>query len=223
VRPHEALGMQTPASVYVASEREYPRQVAEPEYAETMLVRAVHSEGHFRWKKRHDVFLSEVLWGERIGLLPLDESQWQEVAIELIVALPPQALVELLRSLVVDRRFQGQTVCLRRFGKLASTLHQGTRNAELSRFRHDEQVVQYPLPRQIDGREEGVQIHEAGNFRFEACHEHHGLGLAKPCEQEATRGLHIGRLAVELTIGIEERRDVAHIGWGRLHDLRNVC
>src|SRR5271165_4301360 len=32
VRPHEALGMQTPASVYVPSEREYPRQVAEPEY-----------------------------------------------------------------------------------------------------------------------------------------------------------------------------------------------
>ena len=73
VRPHEALQMQTPASVYVASERECPRQVKEPEYPETMLVRSIHSHGHFRWKKRHDVFLSEVLWGERVGLLPIDE------------------------------------------------------------------------------------------------------------------------------------------------------
>jgi hypothetical protein len=37
-----------------------------------MLVRAIKSHGHFRWKK-HDVFLSEVLWGERVGLLPVDE------------------------------------------------------------------------------------------------------------------------------------------------------
>ena len=73
VRPHEALGMKTPASVYVASAHEYPRQVPEPEYPDSMLVRPVHSKGHFRWKKRHDVFLSEVLWGERIGLLPIDE------------------------------------------------------------------------------------------------------------------------------------------------------
>src|SRR5271166_2052003 len=78
VRQHEALGMQTPASVYVPSEREYPRQVAEPEYPETMLVRPVHSKGQFRWKKRQDVFLSEVLWGERIGLLPLDD-RWYTV------------------------------------------------------------------------------------------------------------------------------------------------
>jgi transposase InsO family protein len=72
VRPHEALGMQTPASVYEPSGRAYPKQVAEPEYPDTMLVRTVKSHGHFRWKK-HDVFLSEVLWGERVGLLPVDD------------------------------------------------------------------------------------------------------------------------------------------------------
>jgi putative transposase len=78
VRPHEALHMQTPASVYGASEREYPRRVPEVEYPATMLVRPVHSKGHFRWKQRHEVFVSEVLWGERIGLLPLDE-RWYTV------------------------------------------------------------------------------------------------------------------------------------------------
>jgi len=72
VRPHEALDMQTPASVYEPSPQAYPAQVPEPEYPSTMLVRSVKQQGVFRWKK-HDVFLSEVLWGECIGLLPRDE------------------------------------------------------------------------------------------------------------------------------------------------------
>lgn len=78
VRPHEALQMQTPASVYALSSREYPRQIQEPEYPSTMLVRSVHAHGHFRWKNRHDVFLSEVLWGEHVGLLPTDE-RWYTI------------------------------------------------------------------------------------------------------------------------------------------------
>jgi len=32
----------------------------------------VKHQGVFRWKK-HDVLLSEVLWAERIGLLPVDD------------------------------------------------------------------------------------------------------------------------------------------------------
>lgn len=72
VRPHEALGMQTPAAVYQPSPRRFPAVVPEPEYPETMLVRSVRSQGQFRWKK-HEVFVSEVLYGERIGLLPVEE------------------------------------------------------------------------------------------------------------------------------------------------------
>jgi transposase InsO family protein len=72
VRPHEALGMQTPASVYELSPRPYPEQLPEVDYPDTMLVRTVKAHGHFRWKK-HDVFLSEVLWGEPVGLLPVDD------------------------------------------------------------------------------------------------------------------------------------------------------
>jgi transposase InsO family protein len=72
VRPHEALGMQTPAAIYEPSPREFPARVPDPEYPETMLVRSVKHQGQFRWKK-HDVFLSEVLWSERIGLLPEDD------------------------------------------------------------------------------------------------------------------------------------------------------
>jgi transposase InsO family protein len=72
VRPHEALGMQTPGSVYEPSPRAYPARLPEVEYPDTMLVRTVKSHGHFRWKM-HDVFLSEVLWGEPVGLLPVDD------------------------------------------------------------------------------------------------------------------------------------------------------
>src|SRR6266849_4538772 len=71
-RPHEALGMQTPAVLYGPSARAYPARVPEPEYPATMLVRSVHHQGQIRWKK-HDVVLSQVLWGERVGLLPVDE------------------------------------------------------------------------------------------------------------------------------------------------------
>lgn len=72
VRPHEALEMQTPAAIYTASPRRFPRRLPEPEYPDTMLVRTVQHKGDFRWKK-HEVFVSAVLWGERIGLLPVDE------------------------------------------------------------------------------------------------------------------------------------------------------
>ncbi len=72
VRPHEALQMQTPAAVYQPSARPFPARLPEPDYPENMLVRSVRPHGHFRWKK-DDVFLSEVLWGERVGLMPEDD------------------------------------------------------------------------------------------------------------------------------------------------------
>jgi transposase InsO family protein len=71
-RPHEALEMKTPAAVYTPSAREYPARLPEPEYPDSMLVRSVRHQGQMRWKKQ-DVFLTEVLWGERVGLLPVDE------------------------------------------------------------------------------------------------------------------------------------------------------
>ena len=72
VRPHEALGMQTPAAAYELSPRSYPARIPEPKYPESMQVLHVKSQGQFRWKKQ-DVFLSEVLWGEPVGLSPVDD------------------------------------------------------------------------------------------------------------------------------------------------------
>jgi len=71
-RPHEALEMQTPASVYTPSERAYPARVSEPEYGSGFLVRRVRTCGQFHWKNEN-VFLSETLAGEPMGLLAVDE------------------------------------------------------------------------------------------------------------------------------------------------------
>ena len=72
VRPHQALGMQTPAAVYRSSPRQFPVRVPEPEYGTAMQVRRIQKRGEFKWK-HCDVFLSEVLYGERVGLLPIDD------------------------------------------------------------------------------------------------------------------------------------------------------
>jgi len=45
VRSHEALGMQTPASVYVSSPRIYPGRACEPEYDSPMRVRRIQQQG----------------------------------------------------------------------------------------------------------------------------------------------------------------------------------
>jgi transposase InsO family protein len=72
VRPHQALDMQTPAAIYRSSPRQFPARVKEPEYGTTMQVRRVQKHGEFKWKDAQ-VFLSEVLYGERVGLLPIDD------------------------------------------------------------------------------------------------------------------------------------------------------
>lgn len=72
LRPHEALDMQTPASIYRPSARPFPERLAEPEYGTAMKVRRVFPHGQFFWNY-HSIFLSKVLAGERIGLLPIDD------------------------------------------------------------------------------------------------------------------------------------------------------
>ena len=74
-RPHEALGQRPPAALYPSSPRPYPARVPEPEYDTGMMVRHVYPHGQFFWKG-HDVFLSKVLAGERIGLEPIDDRYW---------------------------------------------------------------------------------------------------------------------------------------------------
>jgi transposase InsO family protein len=75
VRPHEALGQKTPSSQYQASPRLYPERVPEPEYPDGMQVRRVQRHGGFYWKHQ-EVFLTEALDAERIGLEQIDDRCW---------------------------------------------------------------------------------------------------------------------------------------------------
>lgn len=78
VRPHEALGMATPASVYEPSGRAYPSREPELTYPDGWSVRRVQKRGEFYWGGA--VELSEVLAGEPIGLEPLDGRYWRTYA-----------------------------------------------------------------------------------------------------------------------------------------------
>jgi putative transposase len=75
-RPHEALGMRTPAECYTVSPRTYPVRLPKPEYSQAMRVRSVFPAGQFFWNYNH-VFLSKVLAGERVGLLQIDDHSWR--------------------------------------------------------------------------------------------------------------------------------------------------
>lgn len=75
-RPHEALGQRPPASVYHPSTRPYPERVAEVEYPESMQVRRVQMRGDIKWRCRQ-LFISETLRGEPVGLEQIDDQRWK--------------------------------------------------------------------------------------------------------------------------------------------------
>jgi transposase InsO family protein len=75
LRPHEALDQETPASVYVPSPRQYPLRLPEVQYPSGTLVRKVHHNGCLR-RKGDEIFVSQTLAGEPVGLRQLDEHHW---------------------------------------------------------------------------------------------------------------------------------------------------
>ena len=74
-RPHEALGQQPPALHYQVSVRACPVRVLPPAYPGHWLSRRVGPSGCFRFQSRQ-VFVSEVLAGEEIGLEEVEEELW---------------------------------------------------------------------------------------------------------------------------------------------------
>ncbi len=75
-RPHEALEQRTPASVYQVSLRKYTGRLEEPEYESWMETRKVQARGEFKWHGM-ELFLSETLRGETIGLKEVSEGRWE--------------------------------------------------------------------------------------------------------------------------------------------------
>jgi putative transposase len=72
-RPHEALGLDTPAKHYQPSSRIYSGRLREPDYAADHDVRRVRSNGDIKWRGSC-IFLSEALIGEPVGIVETEES-----------------------------------------------------------------------------------------------------------------------------------------------------
>jgi transposase InsO family protein len=98
-RPHEALGQQPPASVYVQSLRAYKPPPKLAEYPEGTVVRNVQNRGEFYWRSAA-IFLGEALAGERIALRQLDERYWKVCFMHLELGL----LDEKQRRMVSSRQ-----------------------------------------------------------------------------------------------------------------------
>jgi putative transposase len=75
-RPHEALGLKTPASFYVRSSRSYPCPLRKPVYDQAAAVRQVRSSGEIKWNGEF-VFVNHVLAGEPIGIEETESGEWR--------------------------------------------------------------------------------------------------------------------------------------------------
>ncbi len=71
IRPHEALQMETPASVHEFSPVKYSKQVADPVYGSEMMTRKVAANGALRWGSYEWVSICNALSGKYIGVKPL--------------------------------------------------------------------------------------------------------------------------------------------------------
>jgi len=84
-RPHHALGMRTPGSLYTASTRELPERVPEPEYPGHCRVRRVRANGMVRFRDQ-EIFLSEVLMGLNVAFEEVDDGVWSIYFYDLLLA-----------------------------------------------------------------------------------------------------------------------------------------
>lgn len=75
VRPHEALGQETPASFYEVSPRPMPSKIPALEYPAHYERRYVSANGGMRWGNRW-VNVSVCCIGEHVGLEEIDDGVW---------------------------------------------------------------------------------------------------------------------------------------------------
>jgi transposase InsO family protein len=77
IRPHEALNLETPASVHEFSTRPFPEKIANFDYESDMKVLKVTKNGSVRWGAYYWVYLSASLQGKYIGALNMGNGIWR--------------------------------------------------------------------------------------------------------------------------------------------------
>jgi len=76
IRPHEALGMKTPAEVHEHSPREYFGVIRSWEYDSTKTLRYVTANGAIRWGHSDFIMISTALSGKYVGLEEVADGIW---------------------------------------------------------------------------------------------------------------------------------------------------
>lgn len=85
-RPHEALGLDVPASRYRASQTSFPDRLPDPEYDTGDLVRSVTRDGYVRFRG-HTVKLSQAFAGLQVAVRPTAmDGIWKAVFMRFNVA-----------------------------------------------------------------------------------------------------------------------------------------
>ena len=74
VRPHEAINQETPASRYRKSDRPFPTTLGDCEYPYHSFTRRVNSSGRISLNGNHQVRISKVFAGERLGIKDYNDS-----------------------------------------------------------------------------------------------------------------------------------------------------
>lgn len=85
-RPHESIGMATPASIYQPSSRPFPRKLPPIEYPSHFETRRVHQHGDITWRGQR-FFVSQALAGQWLGLEAKADGWWVYYCHQLIANL----------------------------------------------------------------------------------------------------------------------------------------
>jgi len=77
IRPHEALAMETPASMHNFSTRPFPEKIPHFDYNTNLKVLKVTQNGAIRWKSYYWVYLTAALKGKYVGIEDLGNGIWK--------------------------------------------------------------------------------------------------------------------------------------------------
>lgn len=75
-RPHAGIDNQRPAWLYTQSYRPYPEKLKQIEYDSNVTTRKIRTNGTMKWNGK-EIFISETLIGERVGLTPITDEDWK--------------------------------------------------------------------------------------------------------------------------------------------------
>lgn len=101
-RPHEAIGLQPPRSLYHRSDTELPTVLPLISYPDRFEHRRVNRHGQIRWRGL-DYFVSETLLGQDLGLELMEDGTWSVYFGPALLAVLDDSQ-RVLRRLEVDRR-----------------------------------------------------------------------------------------------------------------------